>query len=64
MLPRIAINPVGWMARVFAMDSSAHGFGAARALLVTADAGAWAALALELQVVTVSLLIPLVARWL
>lgn len=64
-LPRIGTDPVGWMARGFAMGTPAHGIGAARALQVNADAGAWAALGLELelQVVTASLLIPLVARW-
>ena len=60
----IGRDPLGWMARGFAMGTSAHGIGAARALQVNADAGAWAALALGLQVVTASLLIPLVARWL
>ena len=64
-LPRIGTDPVGWMARSFAMGTPAHGIGAARALQVNADAGARAALGLELelQVVTASLLIPLVARW-
>lgn len=59
----IGHDPVGWMARGFAMGTSAHGIGAARALQVNADAGAWAALALGLQVVVASLLIPLAARW-
>ena len=59
----IGHDSVGWMARGFAMGTSAHGIGAARALQVNADAGAWAALALGLQVVTASLLIPLAARW-
>ena len=65
-LPRIGTDPVGWMARGFAMGTPAHGIGAARALQVNADAGARAALGLELelQVVTASLLIPLGARWL
>jgi len=54
----------GWMARGFALGTAAHGIGAARALQVDADAGAWAALALGLQVLLTSLLIPLVARWL
>ena len=39
-----------------------HGIGAARALQVNADAGAYAALALGLQVVLASVLIPLVFR--
>jgi len=62
-LLRIGTDPVGWMARGFAMGTAAHGIGAARALQVNADAGAWAALALGLQVVVASLLIPLAARW-
>lgn len=49
----------GWMARGFALGTAAHGIGAARALQVDADAGAWAALALGLQVVLAALLIPL-----
>ena len=52
-----------WMARGFAMGTSAHGLGAARALQVNADAGAYAGLALGLQVLLGSLLIPLIARW-
>ena len=63
-LPRIGTDPVGWMARGIALGTAAHGIGAARALQVNPDAGAWAALALGLQVVTASLLIPLAARWL
>ena len=59
----IGTDATGWMARGFAMGTAAHGIGAARALQVHQDAGAWAALALGLQVVTASLLIPLVARW-
>ena len=60
----IGQDATGWMARGFAMGTAAHGIGAARALQVHPDAGAWAALALGLQVVTASLLIPLAARWL
>jgi predicted murein hydrolase (TIGR00659 family) len=52
----------GWMARGFALGTAAHGIGAARALQVNADAGAWAALALSLQVVFASVLIPLFLR--
>jgi putative effector of murein hydrolase len=59
----IATDATGWMARGFALGTAAHGIGAARALQVNADAGAWAALALGLQVVLASLLIPLVARF-
>ncbi len=53
----------GWSARGFAMGTSAHGLGAARALQVNADAGAYAGLALGLQVVLASLLMPLVFRF-
>ena len=51
----------GWVARGFALGTAAHGIGAARALQVNQDAGAWAALALGLQVLLASLLLPLVA---
>ena len=61
---RIPTDPTGWAARGFAMGTAAHGLGAARALQVNADAGAYAGLALGLQVVLASVLIPLVLRWL
>lgn len=59
----IGRDATGWMARGFALGTAAHGIGAARALQVHPDAGAWAALALGLQVVVASLLIPLAMRW-
>jgi predicted murein hydrolase (TIGR00659 family) len=59
---RIPTAPAGWMARGFALGTASHGIGAARALHVNADAGAYAGLALGLQVVLASLLIPLVFR--
>jgi putative effector of murein hydrolase len=49
----------GWPLRGFALGTAAHGIGAARALQVNADAGAYAGLALGLQVILASLLIPL-----
>lgn len=49
-------------ARGFALGTATHGLGAARALQVKADAGAYAGLALDLQVVLASLLIPLAFR--
>lgn len=52
----------GWMQRGFALGTAAHGVGAARALQVDADAGAFAGLALSMQVLLASLLIPLVFR--
>ena len=57
---RIATTPEGYAARGFALGTSAHGIGAARALQVNADAGAYAGLALGLQVVLAALLMPLV----
>lgn len=61
---RIPLTPQGWMARGYALGTTSHGLGAARALQVDADAGAYAGLALGLQVVLASLLIPLAFRWL
>jgi predicted murein hydrolase (TIGR00659 family) len=61
---RIPTDPAGWMARGYALGTASHGIGAARALQVNADAGAYAGLALGLQVVLASLLIPLLFRWL
>jgi len=58
-LLRIDRDPAGLRARGFALGTIAHGIGAARALQVDADAGAYAGLALGLQVVLASLLIPL-----
>jgi len=59
---KIPTDPGGWMARGFSLGTAAHGIGAARALQVNADAGAYAGLALGLQVVLASLLIPLLFR--
>lgn len=59
---RIPTDRSGWAARGFAMGTAAHGIGAARAMHVDADAGAYAGLALGLQVVLASLLIPLVFK--
>ncbi|WP_219211414.1 LrgB family protein [Variovorax boronicumulans] len=61
-LLHIATTPAGWAARGFALGTTAHGIGAARALHVNADAGAYAGLALGLQVVLAALLMPLVFR--
>ena len=59
---RIQTDPTGWAARGFALGTAAHGLGAARALQVNEDAGAYAGLALGLQVVLASLLMPLAMR--
>ena len=48
-----------WTVRGFALGSTAHGIGAARAMQVHPDAGAYAGIALGLQVLLATLLIPL-----
>lgn len=53
-----------WAVRGFAIGTASHGIGAARALQVHADAGAYAGIALGLQVLLASLLMPWVFRWL
>jgi len=50
--------------RGFALGTSSHGIGAARAIQVDKDAGAYAGIALGLQVLLASVLMPLVFRWL
>ena len=45
--------------RAFALGTTSHGIGAARALQVDAEAGAYAGIALGLQVLLASLLLPL-----
>lgn len=47
--------------RGFALGTASHGIGAARAIQVHPDAGAYAGLALGIQVVIASLLLPLIA---
>ena len=61
---RIPTDTQGWAARGFALGTASHGIGAARAMQVDPDAGAYAGLALGLQVLLASLLIPLAFRWL
>ena len=55
---RIATTPSGWAARGFALGTAAHGIGAARAMQVDSNAGAYAALALGIQVLLASLWMP------
>ena len=52
-----------WAVRGFALGTAAHGIGAARALQVHPDAGAYAGIALGMQAVLSSLLMPLLFRW-
>jgi len=61
-LLKIPTDTDGWMARGFSLGTAAHGIGAARALQVNPDAGAFAGLALGLHVVLASLLMPLLFR--
>ena len=60
---KIPTTPDGLMARGFALGTASHGIGAARTMQVNADAGAYAGLALGMQVVLTSLLIPLVFKF-
>jgi putative effector of murein hydrolase len=53
-----------WAVRGFALGTASHGIGAARAWQVHDDAGAYAGIALGLQVLLASLIIPLLFRWL
>jgi putative effector of murein hydrolase len=59
---RIPTDAAGWAARGFALGTVSHGIGAARAIAVNANAGAYAGLALAMQVLLASLLIPLAAK--
>lgn len=58
------LGPTTPQERGFALGTAAHGIGAARAMQEDADAGAYAGLALGVQVLLAALLMPLVARWL
>lgn len=58
----LPFTTAGWTTRGFALGTAAHGIGAARAMAVNPDAGAYAGLALGLQVVASSLLMPLLFR--
>ena len=61
-LLRVPQTPQGWIARGFALGTASHGIGAARALQVNADAGAYAGLALGLQVLLQATLVPVLFR--
>jgi len=52
-----------WSVRGFALGTTSHGIGAARAMQVHPDAGAYAGLALALQVLLASLWMPWLANW-
>lgn len=53
-----------WAVRGFALGTSSHGIGAARAIQVDAEAGAYAGIALGMQVLLAAALLPWVFRWL
>jgi len=59
-----ALRIFAWPVRGFALGTTSHGIGAARAIQVDDDAGAYAGIALGLQVLLASILLPLVFRWL
>jgi len=59
-----ALGIRSWATRGFALGTTSHGIGAARALQVHPDAGAYAGIALGLQVLLTSVLMPLVLQWL
>ena len=52
-----------WAVRGFALGTASHGIGAARAIQVDEDAGAYAGIALGLQVLLASILLPLAFRF-
>jgi predicted murein hydrolase (TIGR00659 family) len=61
LFDRLGVRAPEW--RGFALGTAAHGIGAARALQVHPDAGAYAGLALGLQALLAALLLPLLAGW-
>lgn len=61
-LLRVPTDAEGWLARGYALGTASHGIGAARALQVDDEAGAYAGLALGLQVVLQAVGVPLVFR--
>jgi putative effector of murein hydrolase len=58
----INMDKDGWIQRGFALGTAAHGIGAARAMQVNSDAGAYAGLALAIQVLLAAILIPVVTQ--
>ncbi|MBK9236408.1 MAG: LrgB family protein [Rhodoferax sp.] len=55
------LGPLSAHVRGFAIGTAAHGIGAARALQIDADSGAYAGLALGIQVILSAILLPLAA---
>lgn len=59
-----ALGVQHWAVRGFAIGTAAHGLGTARALQVHPEAGAYAGIALGVQVLLAALLMPWAFRWL
>jgi putative effector of murein hydrolase len=57
------VTKEAWTRRGYALGTVSHGIGAARAMQVSTQAGAYAGLALAAQAVLASLWIPLVMSW-
>lgn len=57
------VTPMAWMRRGFALGTVSHGIGAARAIQVSNQAGAYAGLALAAQVILASVWIPVLLSW-
>ena len=57
------VTQAAWLRRGFALGTVSHGIGAARAMQVSHQAGAYAGLALATQVILASIWIPLFGRW-
>jgi putative effector of murein hydrolase len=66
VLARFVLDAAGskaWWQRGFAIGVAAHGIGTSRAFSVSAEAGAYASLAMGLHGIAGAILIPLVAGW-
>mgnify|MGYP000270454483 CR=1 FL=1 len=53
-----------WGARGFAMGTASHGIGTARAFQVNPTAGAYAGIAMALNALLTSMIVPVLVRWL
>jgi predicted murein hydrolase (TIGR00659 family) len=62
----ITVTPLmkDWQARGFAVGVAAHGIGTARAFKVNPIAGAYAGIAMALNALFTSLIVPILVRWL
>ncbi|KNX40194.1 Holin-like protein CidB [Roseovarius tolerans] len=53
-----------WRARGFSVGLASHGIGTARAFQVNPTAGAYAGIAMALNALLTSLIVPVLVRWL